>query len=343
VAQKLDAVLEGGGVKGIALIGAAAALEEAGYAFENLAGTSAGALVAALLAAGYTAAELRAILMELNFRDFEDASLLGHVPIVGQYYEILAHLGIYKGDFLLNLVRQKLSAKLHKERVTFRDLLIPGETEDRYRFKLHVVASDISRGRMLVLPEDIAPYGIAPEDLEVAMAVRMSMSIPYLYKPVSLTYQGRTCYVIDGGLLSNFPIELFDSPGVPPWPTFGLALINPHDPQDGVEHSIIGPITQLWAMFNTAMEAHDAHYMSQPDVAARTIKIDSLGVPATDFDVSDAQKEALYQSGLESARAFLSHWDFAAYIAQFRGGDRPKVHRQPSLVRPDAPQPPAPN
>src|SRR5262249_24742922 len=105
-----------------------------------------------------------------------DASLLGHVPIVGQYYEILAHLGIYKGDFLLNLMRQKLSAKLHKERVTFRDLLIAGETEDRYRFKIHVVASDISRGQMLVLPEDIAPYGIAPEDLEVAMAVRMSMS-----------------------------------------------------------------------------------------------------------------------------------------------------------------------
>src|SRR5262249_47416611 len=168
-----------------------------------------------------------------------------------------------KGDFLLNLMRQKLSAKLHKERVTFRDLLIPGETEDRYRFKIHVVASDISRGQMLVLPEDIAPYGIAPEDLEVAMARRMSMSIPSLYKPVSLTYQGRTCYIIDGGLLSNFPIELFDSPGVPPWPTFGLALINPHDPQGGVQHPIIGPITQLWAMFNTAMEAHDAHYMSQ--------------------------------------------------------------------------------
>ena len=50
---KIDAVFEGGGVKGIGLVGAVAVTEEKGYQFENLAGTSAGAIVAALIAAGY--------------------------------------------------------------------------------------------------------------------------------------------------------------------------------------------------------------------------------------------------------------------------------------------------
>ena len=59
---RVDAVFEGGGVKGIALVGAAAVVEAAGYRFNNLAGTSAGAIVAALLGAGYTAAELQSIL-----------------------------------------------------------------------------------------------------------------------------------------------------------------------------------------------------------------------------------------------------------------------------------------
>lgn len=56
---KADAVFEGGGVKGIGLVGAIAVAEEYGYRFVNVAGSSAGAIVAALLAAGYSAAEIK--------------------------------------------------------------------------------------------------------------------------------------------------------------------------------------------------------------------------------------------------------------------------------------------
>ncbi|MBV8268880.1 MAG: patatin-like phospholipase family protein, partial [Planctomycetaceae bacterium] len=211
--KKVDAVFEGGGVKGIALIGAAEIVEAAGYAFHNLAGTSAGAIIAALLAAGYSAAELKPILMGLDFKQFEDTSLLGRIPLLGKEYEVVRYLGIYDGDYFLNLMRRLLSEKLQKDEVTFRDLILPGSTEDRYRFKVHVIASDISRGRMLVLPDDIRAYGREPEDLEVATAVRMSMSIPFFFKPVTeKNRQGEACYIVDGGLLSNFPIELFDTP-----------------------------------------------------------------------------------------------------------------------------------
>lgn len=57
--KRVDLVFEGGGVKGLGLVGVLSVLEEKGYEPQSVAGTSAGGLLAALLAAGYTAAELR--------------------------------------------------------------------------------------------------------------------------------------------------------------------------------------------------------------------------------------------------------------------------------------------
>jgi predicted acylesterase/phospholipase RssA len=156
---RVDAVFEGGGVKGIALIGAAAVVEAAGSQFYNLAGTSAGAIVAALLGAGYTAAELQPILMDLAFTTLLDpATVLSRIPLVGSYLGILTDLGMYKGDAFLHRMREWLAAKGVK---TFGDLILPGETEMRYRFKVHVVASDISRGNLVILPDDAPVYGAA--------------------------------------------------------------------------------------------------------------------------------------------------------------------------------------
>jgi NTE family protein len=92
----------------------------------------------------------------------------------------------------------------------------------------------------------------------------------------------------------------------------------------------------LWAMFNTAMVAHDAHYNEQPSVASRTIKIDNLGISPIAFDLSQAQKDALYASGRAGAQAFLDHWNFDAYIAQFRSGQQPQTKRQAALAQPSA-------
>jgi len=84
LALKIDAVFEGGGVKGIALAGAVAEIEKAGYEFENLAGTSAGAIVASLLAVGFTAAEMKAELEKLDYNSFKDEGLLDKLGIIGK-------------------------------------------------------------------------------------------------------------------------------------------------------------------------------------------------------------------------------------------------------------------
>src|SRR5262245_66612813 len=78
--KQLDGVFEGGGVRGIGLVGALSVIEEAGYEFVNLAGTSAGAIVSTLIAAGYKAAEIRAIIDGIDFKRMTDDAGFGRVP-----------------------------------------------------------------------------------------------------------------------------------------------------------------------------------------------------------------------------------------------------------------------
>lgn len=315
--NQLDGVFEGGGVRGIGLVGALSVIEEAGYEFVNLAGTSAGAIVATLIAAGYGASEIRAIIDGIDFKRMTDDTGFGRVPVVGKLIELLVHDGMYRGDYLLNLVRELLAKKGVRR---FGDLVMRQyESQDRYRFKVRVVTSDISRGRMVVLPDDIAGYGLVPEDLEVARAVRMSASIPFFFRPVKqANREGGKSFVVDGGVLSNFPVELFDSPGKPEWPTFGFRLVSSRA-QPVIEHRVRGPISMLRALFETMTEAHDARYIETHNFV-RTITIDTHGIPATKFALTAQEKTLLYDSGVEAARAFLSQWNFPAYKLTFRSG-----------------------
>ncbi len=313
-AIKADAVFEGGGVKGIGLAGAIAVAEEKGVKWQNVAGTSAGAIVAALIAAGYSAREMNGILKNLDYNRYKDKGAIDKIPMAGPIASIIFEKGLYEGDFFLKWIGELLAAKhIH----TFKDLLIPGEMVEQYRFKLRVIASDISRGKMLVLPQDMRDYGINPEDLNVALAIRMSMSIPFFFEPVKIRNikSGQASYIVDGGVLSNFPVWLFDSKGgQPEWPTIGFKLV---EPEEASPHRISGPISMLTALFSTMTEAHDARYIKDNDFV-RTIAIPTRGVKTTDFNITPDRSEALYQSGRQAAEKFFSQWDFGQYVSQYR-------------------------
>ena len=325
MALKADAVFEGGGVKGIGLVGAVSEIEKAGYEFENLAGTSAGAIVAALLAAGYSAAELKAVMGELDYNRFKDIGLLDRVPFAGPLASIVFENGVYEGKFCESWIRELLRAKGVE---TFGDLIMEEyKNDEQYRFKLRVIASDVSRGRMMVLPQDIADFGTRPEDLNVALAVRMSMSIPFFYEPVKIRNVkiNQMSYIVDGGLLSNFPVWLFDSGGgIPEWPTFGFKLVEP-EAEHELPNKVRGPISMLMALFSTMMQAHDARYISDAQFV-RTIPIPTLGIGTTEFDISPEKSEALYQSGRRAGEEFFATWDFTEYISKYRKG-KPKAGR----------------
>ena len=335
-----DLVFEGGGVKGIGLAGAYSALRERGIEPKRVAGTSAGAITAALVAAGYSAQELDAILLEVPFTRFKDEAWEDRVPLVGHPLSVLLQRGIYEGGFFREWMRELLAAKGIR---TFSQLADPEATELKDRYRLKVIVSDVTHRRLLVLPDDAASLGIEPDDLEVAYAVRMSMSIPIFFEPVMHRNPrtGLDHLIVDGGMLSNFPVWLFDaSKGEPPrWPTFGMLLVEA-DPKVPVAHRVEAResgsiIDYVKALASTMMEAHDRLYLEKATFV-RTIPIPTLGVSTTEFEITPERIRALYESGRRAAFDFLDRWDFEAYKAEYRSG-REHSRREELATRPAAP------
>jgi NTE family protein len=326
----VDLVLEGGGVKGIALVGALSVLEERGYQHQNLAGASAGAIIAALLAAGYTADELREIVANLDYSRFKDKAWEDLSPLAPISLSILKDLGIYEGKEFEEWMRSLLETKGKR---TFGDLIRQPDDEPRYRYKVQLIASDLTEQRLLVLPRDAPVLGIGnPDDLDVAMAVRMSMSIPIFFEPVKFPnlQTGREHLIVDGGMLSNFPVWLFDTDGVPAWPTFGLRLAEPNPraslakqlpPPENSRRGILAVVDYARSLVATMMAAHDRLSLENADYA-RTIDIDTLGVGTTEFDLSNERAMELYQSGRTAAEGFLESWNYEEYLEKFRAGVR---------------------
>lgn len=325
-----DLVLEGGGVKGAGLVGAITALTSAAepYTFHRVAGTSAGAIVASMLAAGYSAAELRTVMTELDFSKFEDnpGIFARHFREIGEGLGLILHEGLFEGRFLHDWIRQVLAAKdVH----TWGDLRDddPGSSlPPEQRYKLVVIVSDVSRGRMLRLPWDYRELlGVDPDTQPVADAVRSSAGIPFFFRPFRLACSPDVSHGqgdilgTDGGMLSNFPVSIFDrTDGKPPrWPTFGVKLSArlslAHDAWDANADSI-----QLAkSLLATMQRAHDQVFVDQPSVASRTIFVDTTGYNATDFHLTPADKQKLFGSGLAAGEKFLAKWNWA----QWQRGD----------------------
>jgi NTE family protein len=249
--KPLDTVFEGGGARGLVFVGALRVLEEYGYAHRKVIGASAGAIAAALVAAGYSSSEFAAASMErlpdgraqfAMFRDtpavnsFEQRDIDGsltrellallRMPLIGEhaasrvvelflYSPIYRHLfsllergGLFAGEGFLSWFRGKLNAGgRHFGDLTLREMFV------RTNVHLSVVASDLTEDEMLVLNHYTAP------DCPVSWAVRMSVSIPLFWQEVRWrkgwgTYMNRDItdhVIVDGGLMSNFPLDLLVS------------------------------------------------------------------------------------------------------------------------------------
>lgn len=341
VPREADAVFEGGGVKGIAFAGAIHVAEEAGVReWKNIAGTSAGAIAACLLAAGYHAADLDRI-MTVKYRRFADYGL-GGLP--RGFLNSVWMRGLAPGRFFTewlkgHLAESPLGKRLDGREPTFADIArddLPADlSEDerrRARYRLQVIASDVTAGRMLVLPHDIADFSVTrngspmtPDSLTLTQAVRMSMSFPFLYTPVTLWEGDRPHYIVDGGLLSNFPVWLFDSGGTrkPARPTWGFRV---HGGVGLDEPTPNRPIRlPLWrlalarAMFQAASEAWDRDRAAHAQTV-RTIDIPTGTISTTDFNLSDDAAAFLRESGAESARRFFASRETRAYLAPFMSG-----------------------
>ncbi len=312
---KADLVLEGGGVKGIGLVGAVLTLDKQGYVFPRVAGTSAGAIVASLIAAHQVAhqplSNLKTIMSKVDYRKFQDETLLERATgVPGEIAELVLHMGIAKGDYLVEWLGNILAdLGVH----TFADLAItkdddPGTSlppAKRYRLVVHT--SDLSRGALVRLPWDYSRYGQDPGAMRVVDAVRASMSIPFFFRPVTFTTAKGKATWVDGGLLSNFPITVFDrTDGAPSrWPTWGVKLsaepasVQVDQPTDNTAELAV-------ACVRTLLGGWDRYHLEDEKVTERTMFVDTAKTSAINFAIGAAEQQRLFKAGQQAAEKFLT-------------------------------------
>lgn len=295
-AMKIDGVFSGGGIKGLALIGAYEEIEKRGFQFVRVAGTSAGSIIASFIIAGYTSKEIFQLMDELDLTKLLDARKTFIPSPLAKWLFVYWKLGLYKGNELEKWIREKLEAKGLR---TFSDL--PPET-------LRVISSDITNGQMVVLPDDLEKYGIVPGSFSIAKAIRMSCSIPYFFEPVKIKSSDGINFLVDGGVLSNFPMWLFDNNDIPKKrPILGIKLSSSEYEHE--KHQIQNAIQLFAALFETMKDAHDARYISKRHVR-NIIFIPTNGVLATEFKLTEEKKQELLVLGKYCAKEFFASWAY---------------------------------
>jgi NTE family protein len=161
---------------------------------------------------------------------------------------------------------------------------------------------------MVVLPDDLEKLGINPASFPIAKAIRMSCSIPYFYEPVKLRSIDGVNVIVDGAVLSNFPMWLFDTDTVKKVrPVLGIKL-SPSE-YEHEKHQIKNGIQLFGAMFETMKDAHDQRYISKRHVD-NIIFIKAEGFSLTDFSLSEEKKQKLFEIGRNHAKKFLDKWTY---------------------------------
>lgn len=280
-------VFEGGGVKGLALAAAVMELKKLGILDDitRFAGSSAGAIVAAGLAIGYTPEEIVKVMLKTNFADFVDDS----TGILRDATRLISDYGFAKGDFFENWIGVLIEDKTGNDNYTFKQLF-----EDTGR-ELVITGTNLTQQRLIFFSHRTHP------DLAISKAVRISMSIPYFFVPVE--YNGD--YYVDGGMLYNYPIDVF---GKGNEHTLGLKMVTDDEQRTNlIQHggqqieSLIDFSTSIVNLLLLEIErqhVNDSYWK-------RTITINTGHVSTTDFDLSKEDMKFLYKRGKHAVRDFF--------------------------------------
>ena len=349
--HRADAVFEGGGVKGVAFAGATATAERDASVREwvNVAGTPARSIVAALLVVGYDAEGLHKILAQNRYKRFADCGP-GGMWLGGLANALTRLRGLAPGTYFMEWMTEQLAAsplarELGKTELTFADVKrrdlparadVPEVSDEAYQpamYRLHVIGSDITSGRMVIMPEGLSDYEdkqgtpIDPYAFRVVDAVRMSMSYSFLFSPYTLYKGGKPYYIVDCGLLSNFPVWLFDS-RTPKLPTWGFRLHSGTALEEELPYRRVPrpfwAVPLIKAMFSAATEAWDREQFKHV-MSARTVSIPTHDISTTNFGLTSRQADDLYSWGETAARAFFTDPNQQQYLNAF-GQSVPPPH-----------------
>jgi NTE family protein len=318
-------VLEGGGVRGLAYAGVFSVLEEKGILqqIEKVAGSSAGAIAGLMVSIGYSAAEIDSIMLDLPVQKFND----GKGGLVGKYRRFKKEFGVYKGSTFEKWIRQIVFSKTGDPSLTFEQLHQMGIKNKLYK-DFYCTGTNISRQQL-----EIFSYTNSPA-MPLALAVRISSGVPLYFEPIALnnmfqkinksdTTTFRNFYV-DGGMLCNYPINIFDSceesNGNPLLcdkvkfnpQTIGIKLERPQQIDSLNNNSIKIPsysITKfseyITAFTNLLMETISRKYPGLENERGRTIYVSQGNISSQIKKTKQQDKLLLYSNGVKAANEFL--------------------------------------
>lgn len=345
-------VFKGGGVRGIAYLGALQFLYEKGLmrSIERVAGTSAGAITATVLSMNFSSFdEIHRISDSLEYRKVpsegtkteEHVRFLKASPLAirNQFRSVFKNVqcsmrfiqdrGWYSSDYFYTWLKNVIAEQftVAKDSYTFADFRNPEiHAGGRDFLDLYITGTDISNRMSRVFSYETTP------DMEVALAARISMSIPFYFESIEYQYPGTSepqSYA-DGGIMWNYPINLFDDP------RYGKKIVNGINtetlgmfiftsPSETRYKKVDGLVDYLSALFESLLLVQEHLIAMNEKNKGRTIFIDDKGVPSTYFDVDtgDETYRKLYDSGYESARAFFenrTNWDMFFHGIQAKLG-----------------------
>ena len=245
--------------------------------------------------------------------------------VLGKLLSMIFHFGIYSADYF----EQWLTELLRLKNVyTFGDLKCYSKNE-YCKYKLQVTASDITDESLLVLPRDLYKFGIDAETYPIAKAVRMSMSIPIFYEPFVLKdIKGKKHYIVDGGMLSNYPMWILDDGKIEPrCPIFGFKFYEDKECSTICQCKHMNIIEYTKLIISTMMDIYDKEYMvrSKGDLqrcisipVQITVNGEKRRIRSTDFAITSEDSQAIFENGVSAVKEFLSNWNFDEWKKEYR-------------------------
>jgi NTE family protein len=311
-------VFEGAGIRGVAYGGVIGELEKAGLmqGVVRVAGTSAGAITAMMLALGYNSAEITAIISETKFQRFND----GQYAFFGGLHRLKNHYGWYKADAFDKWLEGIIAAKTGDPEISFSQL------KARCYKELVVTGTCLNRQKLIWFSAQTYPH------MKVRDAVRASLSIPFYYEALFIDSMGKTYkkyapgldIIVDGGITGNFPIYLFDSvivdpngnvTRIPNIKTLGIRIdsegqIGNDSASGGLESvEILDLSDYLQAMYIFTIESLNRQSLVMADWE-RTISVSSMEIGPKVKRLSDHDKGKLVSSGSICTLRFLQSHEF---------------------------------
>lgn len=318
-------VLEGGGVRGLAYAGVFSVLEQKGVLqnIEKVGGSSAGSIAGMLVCIGYNAAEIDSLMMELPVQKFKD----GYGGLVGKYKRLKTDFGIFKGDAFEKWLQQLVAHKTGNTNLTFAQLH-ELHIKNRFYKDLYCTGTNLSKQQLEIFSFETTP------DMPVALAVRISGGVPLYFEPVALNNQLHKIkkndtvsfvnYYVDGGMLCNYPISMFDTceeGGTNPLlcnkvkfnnQTIGIKLERPQQIDSLNKNNIRIPAYDinkfseyLSAFSNLLMETLSRKYPGLENEKGRTIYVSQGNISSIIKKTKQQDKLLLYENGVTAANNFF--------------------------------------